>query len=258
MFVFVMIILVAGGSIAANEECANYSEVLSQTKLNAEYGDTSSMFILGKIYQEAKCVIRDFEIAHKWLTKAAAKGHVEAKFHLGLLYYIKGPDHDNVKALNWFKQAYDSGDGNASYYLGEIYLFGKGVAKNHRLALIWLKLASSKNNDPRAHYLIGYFYQKGIKRRRNYRKAFSWYVKAALLGYNEAHYRIASFYDRGIGVRRNSIKAYTWYSIAEKHGYTRQAKRKNRLFKSMSAEKIAKADKMIRRYMQTMDYPEYQ
>jgi len=258
VFLVVFMFLLVGAAYAEKEQCKNFDDVLEEVETDAEDGVLSSVFILGKMYQEGKCMKKDFELAHKWLSQAAAKGHAEAKFYLGLLYYDKGPKKDFVKALIWFKQAYQAGDTNSMYYMGEAYLLGKGVRKNQRQAEVWLKHASVSNNDPRAHYLIGYLYHKGIKRRQNYRKAFSWYVKSALLGYNEAHYKIASFYDRGIGVRRSSVKAYTWYSIAEKHGYKQQARRKNRLSRSLSADNIAKANKMIKRYMKTIDYPEYQ
>ena len=232
--------------------CSSYESVIKQAKSNAKYGSVSSLFVLGKIYYEGKCINRDLSEAEKYFTQAAANGHSESMLYMGLLFYQKSPKQDFKIAIRWFKKALEAGDTSVYYYFGEALLFGRGVKKDFRKAEAWLRKADVKNKDARAQYLIGYLYQKGITHRRNYRKAFSWYVKSALQGYNHACYRVASFYERGIGVRRNRIRAYTWYTIAEKFGYKQTNKHKERLLKALSNDNIARAQKMINRYMETI------
>ena len=225
----------------------------------ARQGIVSSQFIVGKMYLQGKCVSKDYLKAREWLTKAANARHSDALFYLALLYYDnKSPYKDYSIAMHWFKMANDSGESQALYYMGEAYLYGHGVRRNSQMAIRLLSKAMS-NKDPRALYQFGYMYQKGVKNgHRNYRKAFGWYAKSALMGYKDAHFKLAEFYDRGLGVRRDKVKAYTWYSIADLHGHKTGSAKKDKLYRLLSSQNLAEAQGLIQRYMKSMEYSEYQ
>ncbi len=91
---------------------------------------------------------KDYKEALKWLTKASEKGHTEAQFYLGSMYYHgQGMEQPNYKeALIWYGEAAKKGNDNALNDLAVMYDEGKGVEKNFRKAdRLWLLAAQQGN-----------------------------------------------------------------------------------------------------------------
>lgn len=81
-----------------------------------------------------------------WYEKCAEK---EKNFfchnELGRIYYRSG-DYD--KALSYYQKGASKGDPDAGYWLGRLYLEGKGVAANSEKALQWLRRAAHARKNP--------------------------------------------------------------------------------------------------------------
>ena len=83
-------------------------------------------------------------------------------------------------AVPWYKKAAIQGSSNAQYYLGVIYLEGKGMEKDENKALYWIA-QSAKNDHP-----IGQVVYSRMLKDRNSTEAILWMRKAADQGYEPA------------------------------------------------------------------------
>ncbi len=66
----------------------------ASTQEKAARGDVPALYCLGLMYEQGFGVGFDRCQAALCYTKAAAKGHVEAKYHLGYLYHRPGMPSD--------------------------------------------------------------------------------------------------------------------------------------------------------------------
>ena len=65
--------------------------------------------------------------------------------------------------------------------------------------------------DPRAAYAIGEYYDDHWVFWPNYKKAFKYYLYAAERGVPEAQYNIANMYEFGDGVKKDLVQSVRWY-----------------------------------------------
>lgn len=141
----------------------------------------------------------------------------------GMEYYQKG---EYEKSLPLFQKAAESGNGNASYYLGEIYRFGKGSERNDNLSCQYYIKAAEAGVE-KAYFPTGicYFYGKGTE--KNNSAAFKWTKKAAekinqieLSDYDKKHLLVfmGNFYIKGIGTLQDFSEAAKWFEQAAKLG----------------------------------------
>ena len=99
----------------------------------------------------------------KWFLTEAEKENSYAMIRAGrMLAFGSGSiASDNVAAAKLFQQAVDLNDPMAMYYLGECYLYGKGVERDARHAVRLLTSAAVTNNVL-AMAVLGDLYKKGI------------------------------------------------------------------------------------------------
>ena len=91
----------------------------------------------------------NFEAAFETFSSLANEGHVEAKTHLGLLYYHgDGVDQDKLQAFSWFKQASEAGSSEAQNAIGQMYLQGDGVETDKNKGKVWLQKAAENGFNP--------------------------------------------------------------------------------------------------------------
>lgn len=87
---------------------------------------------------------RDVEEAIKWYRKAAAQGHRDALFHLGMMYAEgSGVRKNNGEAVIYFRQAADLKHPSAHYTLGFMMENGRGTAKDPGRGLTSYIIASN-------------------------------------------------------------------------------------------------------------------
>jgi TPR repeat protein len=58
-----------------------------------------------------------------------------------------GVSRDEIKAVEWYRQAAERGHTSAQYKLGLRYELGEGVARDHAEAVKWWRLAAEQGND---------------------------------------------------------------------------------------------------------------
>ena len=75
---------------------------------------------------------------------------------------------------------------------------------------IFLQLYENEQ-DPRAAYAIGEYYDDHWVFWPNYKKAFKYYLFAAERGVPEAQYNVANMYEFGDGVKKDLVQSVRWY-----------------------------------------------
>jgi TPR repeat protein len=149
--------------------------------------------------KSGKDVIQDFDQAARWLQMAVATGNVQAQYNLGVLY-LKGNGadvrQDYVEAVKWFKLAAEQGFAHAQYNLGLMYGNGQGVQKDHTEAAKWYRLAAAQGLAD-AQNNLGVMYSRGQGVQQDYAEAARWYRSAAEKGFAPAQYNLGVKYGNG-------------------------------------------------------------
>jgi hypothetical protein len=115
-------------------------------------------------------------------------------------------------------QQANSGNAEAQYQLADAYLNGKGVTKDSRQGVEWLKKAAASDH-PGAQLSLAYMYLKGGEQNipKDPAQGLRWLQKAADHGYAPAEYNLALLYrdgDAGTGIPRNPREAATLFRKA--------------------------------------------
>ncbi len=82
--------------------------------------DEETLFLNVKM-GEMKELQEEYEEAEKYYTTAAEKGNVKAMLRLALLLDRKKGGKDKEKSVVWYEKAANEGEGEAMYYLAEMY-----------------------------------------------------------------------------------------------------------------------------------------
>jgi hypothetical protein len=160
--------------------------------------------------------------------------------------FIHGDDSGAIRL--WTPLAL-SGNDDAQYRLGLMYLNGRGVVADDEIAEKWLKLAAAQNNDGASLVLIqlylnphrklynpelaitllrdtarrgvveaerelGHHYRTGDVVAQDFAEAFHWFKEAASKGDIESQKALGELYRFGYGIPQNFRLAIMWYSIA--------------------------------------------
>jgi TPR repeat protein len=96
------------------------------------------------------------------LLKAGELGSRDAQRDLGALYATgdwTGP-HDAVRAAEWYRRAADRGHADAQYNLGFMYFLGEVVPSDSAVGLRWLRLAADQGEES-SYRLLADLYRNG-------------------------------------------------------------------------------------------------
>lgn len=160
----------------------------------ASQGHRMSMYSVGLCYYKGIGLDQPhLDQALEWFEKSARLGVVEAMSYMSRMYlqYMVSCSTNHqpviaqqhfVKAVHWLKHGCEKNDTYCQRELGKIYLTGKGLTADHRLAFDLLQKASLKN-DPEAITFLGDCYHKGTGVEKNMEIAIEHYLRAASLGY---------------------------------------------------------------------------
>jgi len=121
------------------------------------------------------------------------------------------------ETLELLRAAAEKGHSEAQYALGNWYGHGIGVRKNYKRAYGYF-LSAAKQGHPLAQYELASALEMGKGTERNPNEAFRWYHAAASGGNADAESELARCYLYGIGTRRNHKKAAEWCHKAAKSG----------------------------------------
>ena len=162
----------------------------------AMQGHRTAMFSLGMCYYKAVGVSEaQLDLALEWFEKSARLGVATAMSYVSRIYLqlmVSAGHHHQptlaqqhfVKAVHWLKKGVDTHDTYSQRELGKIYLTGKGLPMDHRLAFELLTQAASKQ-DAEATTFLGDCYHKGHGVEKNIDLALEHYLRAAALGYSQ-------------------------------------------------------------------------
>ncbi|QSV46895.1 double zinc ribbon domain-containing protein [Geobacter benzoatilyticus] len=90
----------------------------------------------------------DFNLASHFLEDAAKRGHVDAQYSLGYLYWDgKLTSRDMAKAQHWLSAAAQNGHIDAQYLLGYIFHEGQVVPRDMAKAQYWLTMAAQQGHQ---------------------------------------------------------------------------------------------------------------
>ena len=106
------------------------------------------------------------------------------------------------------RQLAEQGDVAAQFYVGILYLVGKGVPQSYEMAFRWLR-------NPAAH------------------------------GSAMAQYILADLYYRAQGVRRDYVQAYVWASLAAAQGHRAAEDLRDRAIRSLSSAEIEQGKALV-------------
>jgi uncharacterized protein len=135
--------------------------------------------------------------------------------NLGELYYYgRGVARDYTQARDWYEKAAAADNANAMCSLGWMYEKGSGViVQDYTQAGNWYQRAAEAGNTE-AMYNLGVFYQNGQGVPQNYDQAREWFQKAAEAGNMDAMNSLNELYSCAQGVARDYTPARNWYQGA--------------------------------------------
>ena len=195
----------------------------------AERGEAEAQWRLGRLYLDGVVVERDAQEAARWLDLAASSGH--------------------GAALEKLRGVAESGEREAQWQLGRLYLDGVVVERNTREATRWFSLAAgsghgaalqeltgvAEGGDSEAQWQLGRLYLDGTAAVRNPREAAKWLDMAVGSGHEaaleklcgvakggerEAQWRLGRLYLDGVVVERDSREAAKWFGLAASSGHS--------------------------------------
>ena len=179
--------------------------------------DPASMTSLAYMHLTGNHVVKDTGKALALLNRAAEYKDPRALVILASIY-INGdfgvqPDH--YRGINLLQIAVAQPDNtDALIFFSQVYLEGKGVPQDEIRGLDYLRQAAEKDS-PRAQYELGKYYWK---KKNDYSKALNWIGKAAENGMLQAQEQLAYLYENGLGINQDLDNAIKWYERAAVRG----------------------------------------
>ena len=156
------------------------------------------------------------------LRRLAEQGDPGAQKQLGERYeYGRGVGRDHGVAVSWYRRAADQGYAPAQTALGSMYRFGRGVDRDEEGAVSWYRRAAEQG-DAHGENLLGVMYSLGGGVPRDRAEAVEWYRRAAEQGLLHAQRNLGHAYAAGRGVPEDDGEAASWYRRAVE-GFRRDA-----------------------------------
>ena len=234
-------------SLPAQREDADRKR-FEDVKAQAEKGDASSQWTLGKFYFEGSVVAKDAAEAVKWFRKAAEQGDEFGQTLLASCYQDgDGVAKNAVEAVKWFRKAAEQGMALAEYFLGDCYYCGDGVAKDYAEAVKWCRKAAEQGNATAQIWLGSrYFTGEGVP--KDMAETMKWFRKAAEQGDARAQIILGDCYYKGNGVPKDYVEAYKWGNLASAQGDPTAKQALAWLELQMTAEQIAEGQRLSREF----------
>ncbi|MBY0547781.1 MAG: SEL1-like repeat protein [Candidatus Obscuribacterales bacterium] len=138
------------------------AEAAAWFEKSALTGYAPAAHALGSMHRSGEHPSANENDAIKWFRLAAEKDYGPSLSALGAIYQGPGEHHNTEQAAASFKRAASSGDSDAMYRIGMMYLDREDGENpfSDFLALGWLKKAVEENH-PGAAYVLGCMYEGG-------------------------------------------------------------------------------------------------
>jgi uncharacterized protein len=129
-------------------QCGDYRTAFVKFMEAANRGYIEAHYMVGRMYDDGKGVLQDYNQVVFWYRKAAEQGSALAQIFLGESYSAgNGVPQDYNQAALWFGKAADQGDATAQRKLAWMYYRGQGVPKDYVEAHKWFNLAATNTNE---------------------------------------------------------------------------------------------------------------
>ena len=197
---------------AAAPVSAMWEEMLAEQLEAAEAGDADAQYEVGIKYLKGQGVDRDVSLAVHWLELAAKSGNQQAATRLQRM-------QEHQVRFNATLEKAKSGDVEAQYTAGMMYLKGKGTAYDGDKARSWIGKAA-RQNDQKAITRLGILYFKGEGGGVNYSRALELFESVSGSSVL-AQYYLGEMYAGGKGVEKNFNTAIDWYRKSAEGGFSR-------------------------------------
>jgi hypothetical protein len=157
----------------------DYLAAQTAWKKGAEAEEGKSQYSLGYLAQFGLAGGVDLTAALSWYEKAAANKSAEALYALGLMFETGQADTKDLgKAFDYYQQAAAIGpQPDAEYAIGRMLLRGRGVPRDAKQSVLWLKRAASHDN-PAAQYMLAASFEAGWGVAIDEGQAYYWYRRA--------------------------------------------------------------------------------
>jgi TPR repeat protein len=123
-------------------------------------------------------------------------------------------NHNFNLALPILTELSNSGSRMSMVYIGDAYLYGRGVKENHPKGEKWLAEAVSLGSIEAAYLLARHF-----ERLKLFDKSRALLFDLIKRRYSPSMYLMGSFYYHGEGVERNLDEALKYWKMAESEGH---------------------------------------
>jgi hypothetical protein len=149
----------------------------------------------------------------------AARNDVVASYYLGLMFLEgRGVTRSADEGLRWLGRAADGGHTVAQLTLAELYEAGEAVGQDYRAAAHWME-ESAYGGNADAQYYLGMYYRLGQGVVQDDALAYEWVHRS--VEYALAHVTVLDAFmylgaanEWGRGRRQDLVEAYKWYSLA--------------------------------------------
>ena len=156
--------------------------------------------------------------AFNYIRDNAFAGDARCQYYLGILYYFEDNwvENDETKAAYWWNEAALQGFVRAYNNIGICYKDGKGVNKDLKLAVEWLK-KGAEAGESQAQYNYGNLFLEGVKIQIGSHKKLK-------PGYNPNYYNKYDLYawedvpDYEILIKTDIDKAKYWWQKSAEQG----------------------------------------
>ncbi len=172
------------------------SEAAAWFEKSGVEGYAPAAHALGAMHRSGEHPASSPERALHWFQIGAEKDYGPSLYALGSIYEETGEHHNADLAGNYYKKAALSGETDAMFRIGMMYLDQQGTSDagpfSEFLALGWLKKAVDENH-PGAAYVLGCLYQGGegvFFEPDGRRLAITCFRKAAMLGDSRAETKL--------------------------------------------------------------------
>ena len=186
----------------------------------AEENNSRALFFLGVLHGHGLGPVkRDQEKSLTALEKSAVTGEPGAWVELASLLYRRAEEIVAVdETLNHrILEKVTAGDVISQYELGVLCINGWGVEQDIEGGSMWLKRAADAGFFM-AMDDLGVLYKERALGKGKEKDAWSYFLRAAGLGYRGGEFHLGECYYEGIGVEPDLEKAVTCYKRALAHG----------------------------------------
>lgn len=148
----------------------------------------------------------------------AATGDPEAQYSLGRLYLSgEGVERDYARATDLFVASAQQGHAGAQRALGHMYENGLGTSPSPKEAAKWYALAAGQG-DIQAMAALGYLAFTGFGIPQDSEAGIRWLRMAGERGNIEAQMLLGAIYDTGWTITEDDAEALRWYTLAAEGG----------------------------------------